>query len=546
MLISHLVPLRPCFPSKFVPAIRRFSREDTGSITIFTLFIFCTIILITGMAMDLMRFETRRVAFQGTLDAAVLAAADMEQGQTAEKVVQEYMDATGLEGISFKTWEDKGLNYRTVAAMGGLQTNTYFMRLMGIHSMDVPATGGAYEGKTDVEISLVMDVSGSMGSNSRLVNAKTAAIEFVNTVISTEPESSDQTHITIVPFSTQVNMGADLASHFTLSGEHNNSFCVDWQQDDFLTPAVSLTDTLRQTGHFDPRRRRLASEDALWLVCDTAANRQILPFENNITTLETFINALDASGYTSLDLGAKWGAAFLDPSTRPIAEQMASDGDIASAFDVRPMDYRTRNMMKVMILMSDGEQTDQWWLNDDFQSGPSNLYYHAASKTWTWHDEENEFTSSTTDKFWYENASGNDTWASEPYAGDESIQLTWPQVWEMASVDWIREYIVEDMTNSSATSQTWEDKVFTHIDDQNDFDLDGVGVKDAKARDLCTSAKAEGVTIYAIGFETDAAGDEALKLCATSIAHFFNAQGTQISDVFASIAADITQLKLTH
>ena len=88
----------------------------------------------------------------------------------------------------------------------------------------------------------------------------------------------------------------------------------------------------------------------------------------------------------------------------------------------------------------------------------------------------------------------------------------------------------------------------TNIMVENDVDLDenGDGIKDARTSDICEAARLSGVTIYTIGFETDADGDRALKDCASSAAHFFNAQGTQISDVFAAIAADIGRLKLTH
>lgn len=57
----------------------RFRRDEDGSIILFSLFLFVLMILIGGMAVDLMRFETRRVHMQNTLDSAMLAAADLTQ-----------------------------------------------------------------------------------------------------------------------------------------------------------------------------------------------------------------------------------------------------------------------------------------------------------------------------------------------------------------------------------------------------------------------------------------------------------------------------------
>ena len=63
---------------------------------------------------------------------------------------------------------------------------------------------------------------------------------------------------------------------------------------------------------------------------------------------------------------------------------------------------------------------------------------------------------------------------------------------------------------------------------------------------VCGAAKDKGVTVYTIGFETDSDGDATLRNCASSAGHFFHAKGTQISSVFAVIASDISQLKLTN
>ena len=51
-----------------------FGADESGSLTIFSLFLFLLILMIAGMSVDLIRHEHGRVAMQNTLDTAVLAA----------------------------------------------------------------------------------------------------------------------------------------------------------------------------------------------------------------------------------------------------------------------------------------------------------------------------------------------------------------------------------------------------------------------------------------------------------------------------------------
>ena len=61
--------------------------------------------------------------------------------------------------------------------------------MVGIDSINAPATGTAEERVLNVEIALVLDISGSMGNwsptggTSKMQLMKDAATEFVNTVL---------------------------------------------------------------------------------------------------------------------------------------------------------------------------------------------------------------------------------------------------------------------------------------------------------------------------------------------------------------------------
>jgi hypothetical protein len=78
------------------------------------------------------------------------------------------------------------------------------------------------------------------------------------------------------------------------------------------------------------------------------------------------------------------------------------------------------------------------------------------------------------------------------------------------------------------------------------YDSWGTSTKNARTKAICDAAKARGIVVYTIGFEAPSGGVSVLKDCASSDAHYFDVQGLEISDAFASIATSIRQLRLTQ
>ena len=66
--------------------------------------------------------------------------------------------------------------------------------------------------------------------------------------------------------------------------------------------------------------------------------------------------------------------------------------------------------------------------------------------------------------------------------------------------------------------------------------------------DVCTATKNNGVVVYTIGFEIDPGGtaETNLRNCASSVAHYYRAEGINITDAFSSIASNVVNLRLTQ
>lgn len=187
------------------PDLCRFLTREDGTTTIFSVFMTLLILLIAGAAVDIMRFESVRAQMQTQMDRAVLAAADLDQTQSSDDVVRDYMHKAGMESILLGTEVSWGFNHRTVKAWGETTLPTFFLKLSGYDTLTPPALSVAEEKIANVEVSLVLDISGSMRFNDRIGKLKPAAQNFVHKVMS--DETNGVTTLNLVPFAGSVNPG---------------------------------------------------------------------------------------------------------------------------------------------------------------------------------------------------------------------------------------------------------------------------------------------------------------------------------------------------
>jgi hypothetical protein len=237
-------------------------RSEDGSMVIFGLFLLLMMLTVGGLGFDFMRYEAQRTRLQATLDRAVLAAAAMDQPLDAKEVVLDYFAKAGLSGYIDANDIDvvNTLTSRRVTASASMTVDATLLRFVGIHSLSAPAAGSAEESASQTEISLVLDVSGSMGWNSQSGKSKiwelrNAARKFVNIVLCNpaDPEETvdctvepGKVSVNIVPYSEQVLVGESLLSLFNATSEHVYSSCVTFAADDFTTTAITPAQQLQR------------------------------------------------------------------------------------------------------------------------------------------------------------------------------------------------------------------------------------------------------------------------------------------------------------
>ncbi|WP_254796758.1 hypothetical protein [Sulfitobacter albidus] len=320
-----------------------------------------------------MRNEMERVKIQNVSDRAVLAAADLNQPGIPSEVVQDYFEKSGLGDRANSVNVSEGLNFRTVSVNADAETPTNFMNLLGIDSLPLRSFAEAEERVNNVEISLVLDISGSMAWDNRIANMQDAAKEFVSTVL--RPETQDLVSISLVPYSGHVSAGPNLMSKFNVDYSHPYSHCLEFDDEDFSSATLDRGKTYDQVQHFYWNFDGY-SNDTTDPSCPDGANEDIQVLSQDITSLHNQIDALVPTGSTSIFAGMKWAAGLLDPDFQNITTSLVQDNEVDPIFAARPAAYEDEETLKTVVLMTDGEH--------DYSYRIASRYYANASHASHW------------------------------------------------------------------------------------------------------------------------------------------------------------------
>lgn len=523
-----------------------FIKDEDGTVLFFAVAMMIVMLMLGGMGVDIMRFETTRTELQQTLDRSTLAAASMTQDLQPDEVVIDYFTKAGIADKLTHVQVDEGLNFRTVRAEAKASTNPIFLRLYSqsvVQDMEARALSVAEQRVTNVEISLVLDVSGSM-AGAKITNLKTAAKEFVDTVLDSDGEN--RISMSIIPYNGQVNLPQNMQDVFTNRvGDHNVSDvnCFDLPGSVYSGLGMPVTTALPVTGHVDTFSGTSTSSSYVsatdssaipnpnnrW--CPVSATNRILPPTNSKTALKNHIDGLSARGATSINAGMKWGMTMLDPGSRPIISAMVASGSTPSYFNGRPFAYGDGEGMKVVILMTDGEHFAEERLNDGFRTEASDIFKGSDGYYSRYLNR-----SSTTADYWVPH---RNEWRTAPWPdASRATRLNWDQVWANLRVSWVAWQMYARPAGGSSTAYNNAMNMFrtkTPVADMN-----------AQLQGVCNRAREENVIVYGIAFEAPANGTAQIEACSSTPSHFFDATGLEIQSAFRSIASNISQLRLTQ
>jgi Flp pilus assembly protein TadG len=492
---------------RFLALVGELQRNRQGNVAIIFALAMMPIMAAAGIGVDLSRAYVVRAHLTQALDAAGLAVAGAP-GASEEylaTLAQDFFNAnypTSEIGVPGELQLSVGDNVVTLSAAATLPTA--LLGIFGIHEMDVASEIEVTRETKGLEVVMVLDNTGSMGSGGKIDALKTAAESMVEVLFGEDP-SPDKLHIGLVPFAHGVNVGTgfatsalDMAGASSIHGENfdpgvtniwdlydeiqNRSWlgCVEARPnglDELDTPPnVGNPDTLwvpwfapdepsgysgyynnylsdGTNGDQDTRQRNADKYDNAYVSSSSRGPQNgcgmqpITPLTNDKQVLLDNIDAMNAKGGTLIPVGLAWGWRVISPD-EPFTEGR---------------DYNDVEVNKAIILLTDGNN----WLGT--RNNHNRSYYSAFG-----------------------------------YVAEGRLGTT----------------------NKSAAQ----------------------AALDPKTADVCENIKDEGIRLYTITFKVSSTDtQELMEECATSPALYFDSPSNeQLQTIFQAIARDLSNLRLSR
>ena len=312
-------------------ALRGFRAEQSGGLAIiFSLTLF-VLVIFAGVAIDYGRAQMASTEVNDAIDQAALKATeamvdDEITSDAVNKSIAGYINGTignpKLQGATYS-----GVNIASDVASGSVSIDldvhvpTTFASLFHFNTIDFHKfTKTAYKIK-NVELTMVLDTTGSMGQNNKINELKIAAAQAIDIILPQGKATANR--IALAPFDASVNVAPfdSIAS----AGASINGCVVERQGADAFTDASPLPANPVSTANA------------------TCPAQTIIPLTKNGSTLKATINTYAPGSTTAGHIGLAWGWYLISPNWTAIFPKQSA-----------PKPYTNPNVIKAVLLMTDG------------------------------------------------------------------------------------------------------------------------------------------------------------------------------------------------
>ena len=208
---------------RFVNLLKQFRADERGVFGIIFAMLAIVLIALSGAVIDFVTVEQTRNRAQVALDAAALALQD--------QIFDKPLNAAGIQSAAQTLVEDRigdsrietTLNAPVIDVTKGslylsanIKVPTFFVALVGVKEINAKIVAEATRRKSQLEVVMVLDNSGSM-AGSRMTNLKSAATCATNILFYGDvtekcvplggAKKAENVSIGIVPFTVMVNIG---------------------------------------------------------------------------------------------------------------------------------------------------------------------------------------------------------------------------------------------------------------------------------------------------------------------------------------------------
>ena len=489
--------------SKIVSGFKRLMSNERGNMAIVVGMATVPMMLIMGAAVDFENASNTHTELQSSVDSAALYAASLTDTTNdalttkSKPYFNANFNSSAAPGTaSAATYAVTSVG-DSITATASIPVNNAFMKLAGLPTTTVSATSVVKKAGINLEVSLVLDNTGSMGSinaqtgNSAIYDLKIAAAKFVDQVMPTT-QGQFYTKIAAIPYNSSVNLGtsalaiqargATLSGTSTTPGYNNYTFksnlldskdkygnwrnCTNHDSLGYCLTTAAITNCVTErtgTAAYTDASVGTYPVGRKYVVTNSSFNpctvTPMVPLSTDAATLKSTIGAMSSGNWTAGQTGLAWGWYALSPSIGVFTGAAAPAG-----YDKLTTTDLTQKVRKVMILMTDAEY------NTAYVNG-------VVSK-------DTNYTSY---------GSGN----------DDEVAFASP-------------------TNGDVYNQ---------------------------AASMCSSIKASGVEVYVITFQLDKSLSWRVGLvnnCATDSSHIIDADSTSLDAAFGKIANQILAMRIAQ
>ena len=370
-------------PFKF--SIRDFIANSDGNVAIISAFAILPMLLLAGGATDVARHEAYRAQLQDGVDRAVLAAASLTQKRPVEDTVRDYLKTLPFAAdVALDFQHTTSTNERQVTVTASYQMPTAFLPLIALNTIAVNASATALEKRKNIEISLMLDISGSMRfrepstAPTRISLLRPAAKSFIDTLVTAD--TSAYTSVSIVPYAGSVNPGALVFDFLGVPRQHNYSSCVEFNLNDYGVGLIPFNQRT-QVAHFTQNHQGVNEPGLEWSWCPYEQTA-ITYLSNDANVLKAKIDNMKMHDGTGTAIAMNWGMMLLEPAAQPLVAQGVAAGLIPSQFSGRPASFNDQNTLKFIVLMTDGDISAQYRPNTyAYPRTPAVSNYEAQSRS---------------------------------------------------------------------------------------------------------------------------------------------------------------------
>ncbi len=325
-------------------------RDQRGAVAAVVALILVPLVIAVGIAIDVGRALSARTSLGTALDAAALAAAQETSENAALATLQRYLRANydesrwGTLSAFHVTRGDLTLGVDARATVP-----TTLLRVLGLNEIEVAAEAEVAVGGSNLEVALVLDITGSMAGRP-IKDLKAAANDLIDIIVRHE-QTPFYSKVSIVPYSMGVNVGilADRVRGPISAGTCTTPGCQFYR----FTAADGSSQTFPISTCVSERTGPHAYTDVSPSVAPVGRNYTsaynpcptalLQPLSSNKLALQATVASFTAAGSTAGQIGLAWGWYTLSP-----------EFGIWTGSSI-PAAYGDTQTQKILVLMTDGE-----------------------------------------------------------------------------------------------------------------------------------------------------------------------------------------------